>query len=283
MPGERRQDALDRARALIPLSEARMLMERVLGISRVALMTHADEPLSPADLAVFEQFVARRQAGEPMAYILGEREFYGRVFRVTPDTLIPRPETELLVDLALERLADKAAARVLDLGTGSGAIAVTLALECRECVVTATDLSPGALAVAEENAGRLGARVRFLAGSWFDALPVGEQYDLIVSNPPYVAPGDPHLVQGDVRFEPVSALVGVDDGLGDIRAILAGIRGRLSPSGWLLFEHGYDQGTASRALLEEAGFEWVKTWADLAGLDRVSGGRVIKSAEEHRR
>ncbi|MDD5297790.1 MAG: peptide chain release factor N(5)-glutamine methyltransferase [Rhodocyclaceae bacterium] len=265
-----RRDALAWARSIIPLFEARLFLEKVLGLSRVALMAHDELPLSESEREAFETLVVRRAAGEPVAYLLGQREFYGRTYRVTPDVLIPRPETELLVELALER-AD-AGSRVLDLGTGSGAVAVSLALEKPDAEVTAVDLSPAALAVARSNAQALGARVGFLQGSWYGPVPLPARFDLIVSNPPYVAPGDPHLAEGDLRFEPSSALVGQDDGLGDIRFIVHGAANRLAPGGWLLFEHGYDQGRACRDLLTAAGFTEVQTWPDLAGMDRVSGG-----------
>jgi len=262
---------LAKARCLIPTSEARLLMQQVLGVSRVALMTHPELPLSESESAAFETLVARRAAGEPVAYLLGTREFFGRPFQVSPEVLIPRSETELLVGLALERATK--GARILDLGTGSGAVAVSLALERPDCRVTAVDLSPGALTVARRNAELLGARIEFLPGCWYEPLPEGARFDLIVSNPPYVAPGDPHLSQGDLRFEPATALVGEGDGLGDIRLIILGAAPRLTPGAWLLFEHGYDQGEASRELLAAAGFSEVQTWRDLAGIERVSGGR----------
>jgi release factor glutamine methyltransferase len=247
-------------------------MEKVLGLSRVALMAHDDLRLSDTESAAFSALVARRAEGEPVAYLLGEREFYGRPYRVSPDVLIPRPETELLVELALERAGS--GLRILDLGTGSGAVAVSLALERADADVTAIDLSPGALAIARANAAALGARVNFLQGSWFEPLPADISFDLIVSNPPYVAPGDPHLSLGDLRFEPSTALVGRGDGLGDIRLIIAGAAKHLLAGGWLLFEHGYDQAAPCRELLAAAGFSQVQSWQDLAGIERVSGGRA---------
>jgi release factor glutamine methyltransferase len=178
------------------------------------------------------------------------------------------------VELALEQLPPRAAARVLDLGTGSGCVAISIALERGAARVTATDVSPAALDIARANALRLGAdNVRFAHGAWFAAVR-GETFDLIVSNPPYVAQGDAHLTQGDLRFEPAQALASGADGLADIRVIVASARAHLAPGGWLLFEHGYDQATRCRALLAQAGFTGVQSWRDLAGIERVSGGRT---------
>ncbi len=272
-----RRAALQQARTLIPLGEARLFLERLLGLSRAQLMAHDDALLSAGEQQDFQTWVARRAAGEPVAYILGEREFYGRTFQVSPATLIPRHETELLVELALERLRERPQpALVLDMGTGSGIIAITLALECPEAQVVATDFSAAALAMAQRNAQALGARVQFYQGSWYEALPSDSSpFHLIVSNPPYIVPGDEHLSQGDLRFEPSSALVGAGDGLDDIRHIIAQAPQHLAPGGHLLFEHGYHQGPDSRSLLSAAGFQAAHTWTDLAGVDRVSGGYVI--------
>lgn len=275
-----RGEALAWARGLIPLSEARLLMQHVLGVSRVALMAYPELPMAESERGEFEALVGRRQAGEPVAYLLGQREFYGRSFRVGPDVLIPRPETELLVELALARACT--GSRILDLGTGSGAVAVTLALERPDTEVTAVEVSAGALALARSNAETLGAKVIFLHGSWFEPLPADARFDLIVSNPPYVAPGDPHLSQGDLRFEPSSALVGQGDGLGDIRLIIAGAAKHLRPGGWLLFEHGYDQAEPCRGLLSAAGLAQVQSWQDLAGIARVSGGRAASGIRPDR-
>ncbi len=204
--------------------------------------------------------------GEPVAYILGHREFYGLDFHVNENTLIPRPETELLVELSLERMAE----RVLDLGTGTGAVAISIAKNAKNSAVTALDKSPAALEVARENAKKLGVKVRFLESDWFSAVP-GEKFGLIVSNPPYVAEGDPHLK--DLAFEPMLALASGPDGLDSIRIIVENAPDHLEPGGWLLFEHGYDQGCACRDLLLAKGFSEVSTWLDLAGIERVSGGR----------
>jgi release factor glutamine methyltransferase len=187
--------------------------------------------------------------------------------------LIPRPDTELIVELALERLPANAP-RLLDMGTGSGAIAVAVAYTRPDADVTALDVSPDALAVARSNAAANGARVRFVESSWFDALAAGETFDVIASNPPYIAAGDAHLAQGDLRFEPVGALTDHADGLSALRTIVAGSPRHLVPGGWLLLEHGYDQAAAVRALLLDAGFADVQSWQDLAGIERVSGGRL---------
>jgi release factor glutamine methyltransferase len=227
--------------------------------------------VAAADAAAFVALARRRAQGEPLAYLLGEKEFYGRPFAVTPDVLVPRPETELLVDLALERMRALERPRVLDLGTGSGCIAVTLALEHPAARLTATDAAAGALAIARRNAERLGAAVAFHCGDWYGALPVGATFDLIVSNPPYVAAGDPHLE--DLRFEPMGALTAGPDGLACLAAIAAGAGGRLAPRGWLLVEHGYDQAAAVGALFARSGLD-AETRADSAGHPRVTLGQV---------
>lgn len=251
--------------------EAQVLAAHSLGVNRAWLIAHGDEPLPPAAAQALSARLARRLAGEPVAYILGRREFHGREFRVTPDVLIPRPETELLVEAALARLPEDRPACVLDLGTGSGCVAISLALERPGCAVTAVDLSPAALAVARDNAARLGARVEFAAGDLF--LPLqGRRFDLIVGNPPYVAVHDPHLTRGDLRSEPRLALASGADGLDAIRAIAAAAPRHLRPGGHLLLEHGWDQPGAVRALLRAAGLAEVATLRDLAGLPRVSLG-----------
>jgi len=250
-----------------------MLAERAFGQPRAWLIAHADDAVQAAAAAAFAALAERRRQGEPIAYLLGEREFFGLDFRVTPAVLIPRPETELLVELALARIPADAPWRVLDLGTGSGAIAVTLAKQRPQARVTAVDLDYAALSVARANAGRHKVKVRFFCGDWFGALS-GERFDLIVANPPYVAAADPHLGQGDVRFEPQRALVGGADGLDCIRAICASAGAHLGPGAWLLLEHGYDQAEACRALLEAQGLAEVQSWPDLAGTARVSGGRA---------
>jgi len=247
-----------------------MLAGRVLEKNSAWLIAHADEPVSVKSEHTFAALVERRGRGEPMAYILGTREFYGLEFQVTRAVLIPRPETELLVELALKRIPENAAARVLDLGTGSGAIAVALAKQRPQARVTAVDVDYAALSVARVNAKRHGVSVRLFCGDWFGAL-IGETFDLIVSNPPYVAAADPHLLTGDVRFEPQRALLGGADGLDCIRAIVAKAARHLHPGAWLLFEHGYDQAEACRTLLEAEEYREVQSWPDLAGIPRVSG------------
>jgi release factor glutamine methyltransferase len=252
--------------------ENRILLCHATGLSRVQLITQGDRPLSSDEAARLDALVARRLRGEPIAYIVGRREFFGLDFQVGPAVLIPRPDTELIVELALERLP-RQVPRLLDMGTGSGAIAVAVAHTRPDAAVTALDVSPDALAVAQANATANGARVRFLHSNWFDALDAGEIFDVIASNPPYIAAGDDHLAQGDLRFEPVGALTDHADGLSALRTIITGSPRHLVPGGWLLLEHGYDQAAAVRTLLLDAGFADVQSWQDLAGIERVSGGR----------
>jgi release factor glutamine methyltransferase len=256
---------------LAPL-ENRILLCEATGLTRVQLITQGDRALTPDEATRLDELVARRLHGEPIAYIVGKREFFGLDFQVGPAVLIPRPDTELIVELALERLP-QGPSRLLDMGTGSGAIAVAVAHTRPDADVTALDVSPDALAVAQANAAANGARVRFVHSSWFDALAAGESFDVIASNPPYIAAGDEHLAQGDLRFEPVGALTDHADGLSALRIIVQGGPRHLVPGGWLLLEHGYDQAAAVRALLLEAGYTDVQSWQDLAGIERVSGGR----------
>jgi cyclic pyranopterin phosphate synthase len=260
---------LDAASARI---EVQILLQEALQVNRAYLLTHPEQALDASQHVRYEAMLERRLGGEPIAYILGEREFYGLDFKVTPATLIPRPETELLVELALHRIPQDAACRVLDLGTGSGAIALSIAHTRANADVVAVDASAEALAVAQKNVQRLNLKnVKLLRSDWFAALQ-GERFDLIVSNPPYVAANDIHLAQGDLRFEPRSALASGPDGLDDIRRIIAQTKDHLNPGGSLLFEHGYDQAEAVRALLAQAGFEAVFSEKDLSGVERVSGG-----------
>lgn len=253
-------------------SEVQRLLQHVLRQSRAWLLAHAEQALTAIQQAEYQDLLQRRLQGEPVAYLLGEREFYGLLFKVTPATLIPRPETELLVELALERMPQHQPCRVLDLGTGSGAIALAIAQARPLAAVTATDAAPAAIEVAQQNAQRLAIpNVRFVRSDWFAAL-AGEEFDLIVSNPPYVAADDPHLRQGDLRFEPLSALASGADGLDDIRRIIAAAPAHLRSEGWLLLEHGYDQAAQVRELLTRAGFRRVFSAPDLAGIERVSGG-----------
>ena len=311
--------ALDSGTARI---EVQMLLQQVMGISRAYLLAHPEQVLDEMQAATYRALLRRRLAGEPLAYILGERDFFGLNFHVTPATLIPRADTELLVEVALQRTPspqpsdgttshstrpsknnDQVAGypkgrggkfRVLDLGTGSGAIALSIAHARPDIEVTAVDASSEALDVARENARRLLGKhesvhtstgsvrtdilisnVRLLRSDWFSAL-TGERFDLIVSNPPYIADGDAHLAQGDLRFEPRMALASGADGLDDIRRIVAGAKEHLNPGGWLLFEHGYDQAGRARELLSTAGYAEVFSARDLAGIERVSGGAISR-------
>jgi release factor glutamine methyltransferase len=256
----------------LPRLEARMLLEYVLDKPRSWLLAHDTDSVEPAIAAAYEALVARRLAGEPMAYILGWREFMGHRLAVTPDVLIPRPDTELLVETALDRLVGLPGPRVLDLGTGSGAIALALALRRPDAVLTATDVSAAALVLAQHNARTLGAAVDFLQGAWYEPLPAQVTFDLIVANPPYIAAADPHLERGDLRFEPRLALTDGADGLHHLRAIVAGAVARLKPGGSVWLEHGWEQAAAVRALLKQAGFRRVGSQRDLAQIERVSGG-----------
>jgi release factor glutamine methyltransferase len=257
----------------LPALEARMLVQHVLGLGAAHLIAHPEQPVAPDALARLRDAQRRRLDGEPLAYITGEREFHGLVLRVGPAVLIPRPETELLVDLALQALPANEPLRVLDLGTGSGAIAVALAAGRPAWSVHAVDKSAGALVLAAENARRHAARVRFIESDWFSALD-GECFDLVVSNPPYVAHDDPHMGQGDLRFEPRMALDGGAGGFGCIRRISREARRHLVPGGRLMFEHGHDQAARTRILLRELGYGEVGSHADLAGIDRVTVART---------
>lgn len=265
--------ALAAARAKLPASEARLLLGHVLERSAAWLVAHDDEALDEDALLAFASLVVRRAGGEPVAYLLGYREFFGRRFAVGPAVLIPRPETELLVELALARVGAGSTATILDLGTGSGCIAITLALELPRARVTAVDSSSAALEVAAENALALGASLRLVQGDWFAGL-AGERFDLIVSNPPYVAAADPHLAGGDLRHEPLQALASGSDGLDAIRLITSRARRHLLPSGSLLIEHGYDQADEVRRLMDRAGFSDITAHPDLAGVLRVTAGKL---------
>jgi release factor glutamine methyltransferase len=268
--------SLRELQASLPLDplENRILLCHATGLSRVQLITRAEQALDEEQAARLQALVQRRLAGEPIAYIVGKREFFGLDFEVSKAVLIPRPDTELIVELALERLPPQG--RLLDMGTGSGAIAVSVAHARPDAAVTALDLSDEALAVARRNAANNGARVRFLRSDWFSALDANganDSFELIASNPPYIAAGDEHLSQGDLRFEPAGALTDHADGLSALRAIVDGSPRHLVPGGWLLMEHGYDQAAAVRTLLEAGGYTEVQSWRDLAGIERVSGGR----------
>ncbi len=318
------KSALEAALGIDPSTariEVQLLLQQVLGASRAYLLAHPEQIPDATQAAAYRELLRRRLQGEPLAYILGEREFFGLIFKVTPATLIPRPDTELLVELALQRIPSRdhsafsrpfghplppaegalrssgestgrppagvageglgerdsgraKSYRVLDLGTGSGAIALSIAHARPDVEVTAVDASPDALEVARWNARLLDLdNVRLVQSDWFAAL-AGERFDMIVSNPPYIASNDVHLKQGDLRFEPVSALASGSDGLDDIRHIVAMAPAHLQPGGWLLFEHGYDQAVRVRELLQQAGLGEVFSARDLAGIERVSGGRA---------
>ena len=269
-------EAVRQASQRIDRLDARLLIEHVSACSHAELIAHPEREMSAAQAAQFEALVARREAGEPLAYLVGNAWFYDLEFAVTPAVLIPRPDTEVLVDLAVERLPAQAGAKVADLGTGSGIVAVLLALRCPQATVTAVDISAAALDVARANAARHGASVRFLEGDWYAPL-ADERFDMIVSNPPYIVDGDPHLRQNGLPFEPQNALtdgVAGGDGLACLRAIVTGAVSHLQPGGWLLMEHGYDQAVEVRALLQDAGFSQVASWQDSAAIERVSGGRL---------
>jgi len=253
--------------------DARLLIEHVTGCRRTDFIARPERPVSEAETATLEALAARRAAGEPLAYLVGWAEFRGLRLAVSPAVLVPRPETEELVELALAKLAGRTAPRVLDLGTGSGAIPLAVKHARPDAEVSAVDVSAAALAVARGNAARLGLAVNFVESDWYGKLPAASRVDLIVANPPYVAAGDPHLQGDGLRFEPALALTDGADGLACLRTIIDGAPERLTPDAWLLCEHGYDQGVACRALLGAAGFADVATWQDLAGIDRISGGR----------
>ena len=275
--------ALESARALgVDRLDAHLLLGHVLGQSRAWLLAHGDDALV-GDLAIaFEALARRRAAGEPFAYLVGEREFHGLRLAVSDAVLVPRPDTETLVDWALALLQGELrgtpAPAVLDLGTGSGAIALALKNGCPRARMWAGERSADALAVARANAARLGLELRFAHGDWWDAL-AGEAdvpaFDLVVSNPPYIAADDPHLAA--LTHEPLSALVAADDGLADIARIATGARDRLHAGGWLLFEHGWTQAAAVQAILRRAGFGDIETRMDIEGRARCSGGRLISS------
>ena len=270
-PSPRIDALLASARARVDRAEAELLLAHVLERSRTWLFAHADDGIDADAAARFEALLQRREAGEPVAYLTGRRGFWTFELAVTPDTLVPRPETELLVELALQRLPLELPLRVADLGTGSGAIALALAQERPRAQLIATDASQGALAVARGNAQALRlSNIEFRHGDWYTPL-AGERFDLIASNPPYIAEGDPHL--RDLRFEPDAALASGADGLDAIRAIVRGAAAHLVPGGWLLLEHGFDQGDAVRALLRDACMHDVATAGDLEARDRVTLGR----------
>lgn len=263
-----------------PELEVRWMLEDLLEKPASYLVSHSDTPLEPALFKRFQELLARRLKGEPLAYVLGHCGFWSLDLLVSPTTLIPRPETELLVELAIQFYDTQTNIRALDLGTGTGAIALAVASERAAWQVTATDQSPEIIEVAQSNALRNHIKnVQFAVGGWYQALQqstpeLTERYDLIISNPPYIEPDDPHLGQGDVRFEPLSALVANDDGLADLRTIIDDANQYLKPNGRVLVEHGYQQGESVRALFSAAGLVEVETKNDLAGHERVTLGQL---------
>jgi release factor glutamine methyltransferase len=271
------RERLDGASATAAL-DAELLVAQVLGIDRAALASDPGRTLQPEELLALESLLRRRIAGEPLAYLTGRREFWSIELEVTPDVLVPRPETELLVERALAAMAGVKNPALLDLGTGSGAIAIAVANARRDAAVTATDTSPAALAIARRNAARLGLRnLRFLEGDWYAPL-AGARFDAVVSNPPYVASGDAAL--DALVHEPRLALAAGPEGLDAIAAVAAGAPRHLAPEGALIVEHGSGQGDAVRRLFADAGLEVIETFADLAGHDRVTEGRMPREAVE---
>ncbi|MBI3043615.1 MAG: peptide chain release factor N(5)-glutamine methyltransferase [Betaproteobacteria bacterium] len=258
----------------IALVDARALLRAALGVDDAYLAAHSERVPGAEECERYSGLLERRCAGEPVAYLTGEREFYSLAFKVTPAVLIPRPETELLVEIALEKIPPDAPRRVLDLATGSGCVSIAIAKHRPRARVVATEIDRAALDVARENARRHAARnVEFVESDWFGALGAA-RFDVIVANPPYIAAGDPHLEEGDLWFEPRRALVAGPSGLECIGPVIARAHAHLVAGGWLLFEHGHDQAARCRALLERIGFQQVASWRDLAGIERVSGGQV---------
>ena len=262
--------------------DARMLLQYVLNVDQAFLLTHPGQFLTDSQLEAFTQLIAQRVSGLPIAYLIGEREFYSLKFHVTDAVLIPRPETELLIDSVLASIPAHKKCRILDLGTGSGAIAITIAKYRPKSQVIAVDCSAKALLVAKTNAQNLGvSNISFLQGNWFDGLSSADKFDLIASNPPYVAEHDPHLQQGDLRFEPLIALSAGEEGIACIRHLITHASKYLvDDNAWLLFEHGYDQAVACRQLLIENGFTKLFSCKDLSDIIRVSGGQIIKETPD---
>jgi release factor glutamine methyltransferase len=264
----------------LPRSEVRMLLAHVLSRDHAWLVAHDDDAMSDGDLAQVESLISRRTNGEPIAYLIGARDFYGRSFVCSSAALIPRPETEMLVDCALTLVPSLPVAKpkVLDIGTGTGCIAITLALELPQASIFAIDVSADALSLARHNATQLNAPVKFIESNWFNALDTDAKFDIIVSNPPYIVPGDTHLSQGDLRFEPAIALADAVDGLESYRQIAQGARKHLQAGGALIVEHGYDQGDSVPALFRDAGFIDVEMIRDLANQPRVTRCKIPRPA-----
>ena len=256
----------------LPRGEGRALLELASGRSRIWLLAHDTDPLPPEAILAFASLSDRRRNGEPTAYIAGRREFMGHEFLVSPDVLIPRPDTELLVQTAIAAIEAGGVKRLADLGSGSGAIGISIALARPDVEVTLTDASVPALRLAQANAARLGVRAQCRPGHWYDALEADARYDLIVSNPPYIAADDAHLAQGDLRFEPRGALTDEADGMRHLYEVVGGAPRRLNANGQLWVEHGWDQARAVRDALARAGFSGIASLRDLAGIERISGG-----------
>lgn len=277
-------EALQQAGQGLPRIEARLLLQHVSGLSHSQLIAYPEQRLTAEMASAYEALVQRRLQGEPIAYLLGQREFYGRIFQVAPGVLIPRSDTELLVELGVQKLQCMEAAkpRVLDLGCGSACISISLALECPAAEVTALDASKAALDMARQNALAWNTRLKLMESNWFSALDSeSEHFHLIVSNPPYIAADDPHLRQGDLRFEPITALASGADGLADLRQLIQQAPAFLHPGGWLLLEHGHDQAAAVAELLQQPAYTAMEQHRDLAGIIRVSAARRGSSARIH--
>ena len=256
----------------LPRNESRILLQHITHKTPAQLLTQDDETLPEQQLMALNQLAQRRIMGEPIAYLIGEREFYGRRFFVSPAVLIPRPETEHLIECALSKLPKNGT--VLDLGTGSGIIAITLKCERPDLTVFASDISEAALVVATQNAKQHQAAIQFAQGSWYEVMPtfrLPEKLDLIIANPPYIEQNDPHLQQGDLRFEPQNALTDFADGLSAYRTLIAGATNYLINGGWLMMEHGYNQADEIRKLFQAAQcWQHIETQQDLAQLDRIT-------------
>ncbi len=261
----------------LPLLDAEVLLCKVLDKERPHLRAWPDATLNPEQHQEYQVLVNDRRQGKPLAYITGTREFWSRSFQVSPDVLIPRPDTELLIELSLALIPTNLACKIIDLGTGSGIIAITLAAERLHAQVSATDISVAALQIAQANAAKHNVdRIKFYQSNWFEHIPTGK-FDLIISNPPYIAEDDPHLQQGDLRFEPKTALTSAQQGLSDIQTIAESARYRLENSGFLLVEHGYNQQKEVHNIFSELNYYNVQTHTDLSGQPRVTSGQYLLS------
>lgn len=275
------RELLRSAEQLVSRIDARFLLQSVLNVEAAFLIAHADLLLGTEQIRRFQQLLARRIEGEPVAYLTGKKGFYDLIFEVTPDVLVPRPETELLVEIALSKIPLGQRCDILDLGTGSGAIAVTIAKHRPDAQVTAVDISSAALVVARENAEKYAIKnIAFVEADWFSGFS-SEKFAVIVANPPYITLGDPHLEEDGLRFEPFIALTAQENGLECICKIIIQAPDYLENAGWLMLEHGYDQASVCQELLDRTDFLSIFTQSDLAGIDRVTGGqyRPLKGAK----